>query len=91
MGDNTFGNDYGRPQEGSELDTGRQVELDEEELARLAQMEEEERLMIDRFGNGFRGPTYPPSDGFLDGLTWEDLEPDDDELGLGEDVEMSTG
>jgi hypothetical protein len=62
-----------------------EVGLDEEELARLAQMEEEEKAMIDRFGSGFRSNA---EDVFLDGLTWEDLEPDEDELG-NDDVEMA--
>ena len=70
--------DYPDPDDG-------EVGLDEEELARLAQMEEEEKAMIDRFGTGFRSST---EDVFLDGLTWEDLEPDEDELG-NDDVEMA--
>lgn len=63
----------------------REVDVDEMELARLAQMEEEEKAMIDRFGSGFRSNT---EDVFLDGLTWEDLEPDEDEL-ANDDVEMA--
>lgn len=86
QGDTSFEHDPGFAHR-VDLDS-RQVELDEEELSRLAQMEEEERLMIDRFGNGFRGSTQA-TDVFLDGLTWEDLEPDEEELGMGEDVEMS--
>lgn len=72
-----------------------EVELDETELARLAQMEEEERAMIEQFGNGFSraGMVAENQEGdvFLDGLTWEDLEPDEDELELARqgDVEMS--
>ena len=89
QGDHGFEHEQGGHREQVELGRG-QIELDEEELARLAQMEEEERLMIDRFGNGFRGSTQT-TDVFLDGITWEDLEPDEEELGIGmgEDVEMS--